>query len=158
MSGFTSVTSSLVTGTIGQLGAEPVRVRSYVLEDAAVIPPGRAVIYDATNNSCELPAAGGLFLGVAFDDGTLPIETTGYEAAVNPNVPVLKEGCVWVPTTQAVLPTDAVYYQHDATGAGAAGTFRVDNNGGKATVVPTGFARWAGVYASGKALLDLNLT
>lgn len=157
MSGFTSVTSALTVGQIGQLAHEHIHARSYVLQDATAVPPGRAVVYDAANDSAMLPSgAGQKFLGIVFDDKSLAIESAAYDAAGLPNMPVAESGVVWVLTSEAVTPGDAVYFQHDGTGAGAAGSFRTDNNGGKATEIAYG-CKWFGSYASGKAALQVNL-
>lgn len=169
MSGFTAVTAALAVGTLGQLayGADNnLLSRSYVLQNAATVKPGYAVVYDAVNDSAMLPSgASQAFLGIAFDDGTLPIEVTSYEAAVYPNMPVLKRGSVWVKISQDVDPSKDVCFQHtDNGGAKNPGVLRADVDGGNATLLGTtgkpgtGGAKWAGVFtaASGYGLLDLN--
>ena len=157
MSGFTSVSSTLTVGTIGQLayGADSdMLARSYVADNTnGTIKPGYGVVYSATGAAL---AVAGTFLGASFDDGSLPIESTGFPATGAPNVPVLKRGVLWVATSEAVDPTDAVYVQiTDNGGLKVLGSFRTDDDGGKAQLV-TG-ASWYGVYSSGKAALQLNL-
>lgn len=159
MSGFTSVDATLTTGKIGQLayGSDAdLLVRSYVLEDATAVVPGRGVVYDAANDSIKTPSAGGQkFMGVAFDDGSLAIEDASYAVGGNVNVPVLRRGQVFVQTSEAVVPTDAVYLQHtDGGGIKLVGTFRTDNDGGNAALVDG--VEWAGVFASNKAILQVN--
>ncbi len=154
----TSVAATLTVGQIGQLAYESdanLLARGYTLENATSIPPGRGVNYDAVNDSVLLPSAGGqLFQGVCFDDGKLPIDQTAYETGET--VPVVKRGEVWVLTSEAVDPTDAVYLQHTANGAGKpAGSFRTDNDGGNADAVNG--CQWTGVFSSGKAALYVNL-
>jgi hypothetical protein len=157
MAGFTTVTASLVAGTVGQLAETLGRARSYVLLDAVALPPGRAVVYDAANDSVKLPSgAAQKFMGVCFDGGNLPLDTVAFTAAGVNDLDILEDGVCWVLTSEAVDPSDAVYFQHDGTGSGAAGTFRTDNDGGKATLIAYG-CQWAGVYSSGKAALRVNL-
>lgn len=157
MAGFTTVTASLTAGTIGQLAEALRRARSYVLQDATALPPGRAVVYDAANDSVMLPSAGGQqFMGIAFDDGTLAVETVAFTAANDPNVPALEDGVCWVLTSEAVTPASSVFFQHDGSGSGPAGSFRTDQDGGKATQIAYG-CRFAGSYSSGKAALIVNL-
>lgn len=157
--GFTSVTSLLSAGTIGQLGYghdADLLARSYVLQDATDVKPGYGVGYDATNDSAKL--YDGNFLGVAFDDGSLPIENTAYSASGWPNMPVLRRGMVWVPISQDVDPTSTVYVQKTAgAGAKTKGSFRADNDGGNADSVSG--AKFCGVFTAvgGKALLEINL-
>ena len=157
MSGFTSVDSTLTIGTIGQLayGADSdMLARSYVADNTnGTIKPGYGVVYSATGAAL---AVAGTFLGVAFDDGSLPIESTGFPATNVPNVPVLRRGVVWVATSEAVDPTSAVYVQIvDNGGLKVLGSFRTDNDGGKAQQVTN--AQFYGVYSSGKAALQLNM-
>lgn len=161
MSGFTSVDSTLTIGTIGQLayGADSdMLARSYVADSTnGTIKPGYGVVYSAPGGvpSAALAVAG-TFLGVAFDDGSLPIESTGFPATNVPNVPVLRRGVVWVATSEAVDPTDAVYLQIvDNGGLKVLGSFRTDNDGGNAQLVTN--AQFYGVYSSGKAALQVNL-
>lgn len=160
MASFSSVTATLTVGQIGQLGygeQADLLVRSYVLVNATDVPPGRGVVYDAANQSAMLPNAGSqLFLGVAFNDGSLPIEQAAYDNAATCNMPVLRRGQVWVETSTGCAPTDPVFFQHTAGVGKPAGSFRIDNDGGAATQITAG-AQWAGVYSSGKALLQINL-
>lgn len=160
---FTSVTSTLTVGRVGQAAYsvdDNLLVEGFALIDATDIPPGRGVVYDqanssATVNACKLPAgsiAG--FLGVAIDDNSLPIDQAGYTAAGVNRVPVLQRGKWWVTTSEAVTATSDVYMTHTAGGAGAVGTFRTDNDGGKAAQITN--ARFDGTYGSGKAALQLN--
>ena len=156
--GFTSVSSLLSAGTIGQLGYghdADLLARSYILKDATDVKPGYGVGYDAGNDSAKL--YGGNFLGVAFDDGSLAIESTAYSATGWPNMPVLRRGMVWVPITTDVDPSSTVYCQNTAGVGKAKGTFRADNDGCNADSVSG--AKFCGVFtaASGKALLEINL-
>ena len=158
MSGFTSVSSTLTAGTIGQLayGADAdLLARSYVADNTnGTIKPGYGVVYTATG--AALPSgAGDTFLGASFEDGSLPIESTGFPATGAPNVPVLKRGVVWVATSEAVDPTKAVYCQHTAGVGKPVGSFRTDNDGGNAFLVNG--AKFYDVYGSGKAALQINL-
>lgn len=161
--GFTSVTSLLSAGTIGQLGYghdADLLARSYVLQDASDVKPGYGVSYDVTNDSAKLytTSATPTFLGVAFDDGSLPIENTAYSASGWPNMPVLRRGMVWVPISSDVDPTSTVYCQSTAgAGAKTKGSFRADNDGGNADSVSG--AKFCGVFTAvgGKALLEINL-
>lgn len=160
MSAFSSVTSRLAAGTVGQLayGADGDKyVRSYVLVDATDVPPGYGVSYDATNDSVKLFAALGTLMGVAFDDGSLPIETAVYDNAGWPNVPVLRKGQVWVALSQDVVPTDDVYCQAVAGVGKPQGSFRKDNDGGNAVKVVGAQFATAGTAASGKVVLEVNL-
>lgn len=157
--GFTSVSATLTAGTIGQLGYghdADLLARSYVLVSATDVKPGYGVGYDAVNDSAQL--YDGDFLGVAFDDGSLPIENAAYSASGWPNMPVLRRGMVWVPISQDVTPASTVYVQKTAgLGAKTKGSFRADNDGGSADEVKG--AKFCGVFtaASGKALLEINL-
>jgi hypothetical protein len=163
MSAFTSVTSTLTVGQIGQLGygnGSDLLVRSYLLIDATDVKPGYGVVVDTTGaNSAKLPAgAGGTFAGVVFNDGNLPIESSAYSASGVPNMPTLRRGQVWVPITQDVDQTSPVYLQNTANGlVKVPGTFRADADAGNAQLL-TG-AQFASAYtaASGKALLTVNL-
>ena len=153
----TTVLAALVVGQIGQLAYESdadLLAQGYPLENATSIAPGRGVVYDAVNDSVMLPSAGGqLFMGVAFDNSKLAIEDAAYVTGTT--VPVLKRGQVWVLTSEAVDPSDAVFLQHTANGASKpAGSFRTDADGGNADAI-TG-ARWARVFGSGKAALAIN--
>jgi hypothetical protein len=153
----TSVAATLTVGQIGQLAYEGdanLLARGYTLENATAIPPGRGVNYDAVNDSVLLPSAGGqLFQGVCFDDGKLPIDQTSYETGET--VPVVKKGEVWVLTSEAVDPSDAVFLQHTAGAGKPAGSFRTDADGGNADAVSG--CQWTGVFSSGKASLYVNL-
>lgn len=159
--GFTSVSATLTAGTIGQLGygqSADLLARSYILKDATDVKPGYGVSYDAGNDSAKLYTTGTLFLGVAFDDGSLPIENTAYSATGWPNMPVLRRGMVWVPISQDVDPSSPVFCQSTAgAGAKTKGSFRADNDGGNADAVSG--ARFCGVFTAlgGKALLEVNL-
>jgi len=159
MAAFTSVTSRLTAGTIGQLayGNDANKyVRSYVLVDTADVAPGYGVGYDATNDSAKL--YDGNFLGVAFDDGSLAIEQSSYNDAVNPNMPVLRKGVMWVYCTQDVTPADPVYVQKTAGVGKPKGSFRKDNDGGNADLIAN--VQWAGsftVLGTNKAALEVNL-
>lgn len=160
MAGFSSVTSALTQYVIGQLayGADAnMLAREYTLEDAVDVPPGRGVVYDSVNNSCKLPAGAVTgFLGLSFDDGSLAIEDAAFSATGNPRVPVLQRGDLPVMTSEAVDPTDAVFLQHTDGGAGKpVGSFRTDNDGGNAAQVSN--CTWTDVFASGKAVLRINL-
>jgi hypothetical protein len=159
MAAFTSVTSRLTAGTIGQLayGNDANKyVRSYVLVDTTDVAPGYGVGYDATNDSAKL--YDGNFLGVAFDDGSLAIEQTAYNDAANPNMPVLRKGVMWVYCTQDVTPADPVYVQKTAGVGKPKGSFRKDNDGGNADLIAN--VQWAGsftVLGTNKAALEVNL-
>ena len=159
MAAFTSVSSRLTAGTIGQLayGNDANKyVRSYVLVDTTDVTPGYGVGYDATNDSAKL--YDGNFLGVAFDDGSLAIEQTAYNDAANPNMPVLRKGVMWVYCTQDVTPADPVYVQKTAGVGKPKGSFRKDNDGGNADLIAN--VQWAGsftVLGTNKAALEVNL-
>lgn len=160
MASFTSVRSTLAAGTIGQLayGSDADHyVRSYVLVDATDVPPGYGVSYDATNDSVKLFAAGGTLMGVAFDDGSLPIESGSYDNAGWPNLPALRKGQVWVYLSQDVVPTDPVYCQAVAGVGKPQGSFRKDNDGGNAVLVTGAQFATAGFSANGKVVLAVNL-
>ena len=160
---FSSTSSVLQTGIVGQLAYSVdnnLVVESFALISATDIPPGRGVVYDAGNssatvNACALPAGAVTnYLGVAYDDGNLPVEEAGYDAATYNRVPVITRGAVWVLTSEAVDPTDSVFLQHTDGGPGKpVGSFRTDNDGGNAGQIG---GRWAGVYTSGEAALILN--
>ncbi len=153
----TSVAATLTVGQIGQLAYEGdanLLARGYPLENATSIPPGRGVNYDAVNDSVLLPSgAGQLFMGVCFDDGKLPIDQTSYETGET--VPVVKKGEVWVLTTEAVDPSDAVFLQHTLNAGRVPGSFRTDADGGNADAVAG--CQWTGAFSSGKAALYVNL-
>ena len=163
MSAFTSVTSTLTVGQIGQLGYgndADLLVRSYILIDGTNVAPGYGVIVDTAGaNSAKIPSApAGTFAGVVFNDGNLPIENSAYSATGVPNMPTLRRGQVWVPITQDVDQTSPVYLQNTANGlVKLPGTFRADNDGGNAQLLAG--AQFASAYtaASGKALLTINL-
>lgn len=157
MAGYTSVTSELTIGRLGTLGGTQNAVqRGYVLADATAVPVGRAVVYDATDESAKLPSAGGQkFLGVAIIDPT--VLEIGVSSYVTGDRMLVTKQCplgVWVQTTEAVAPDDAVFVQHTLNGGRAPGTLRTDADGGNADAI-TG-CQWAGVYSSGLALLILN--
>ena len=162
MSAFSSVTSTLTVGQIGQLGygnSADLLVRSYILINATDVAPGYGVVVDTAGaNSAKLPNGAGTFAGVVFNDGNLPIESASYSATGVPNMPTLRRGQVWVPITQDVDQTSAVYLQHTANGlVKVPGTFRADADGGNAQLLAG--AQFASAYtaASGKALLTVNL-
>lgn len=157
---FTTVTSSLTQGQAGQLAApiEPYgQVQSYPIA-AAVIPPGYGVVLDG--DTVKLPSSGSdIFAGVAYIDGSLPIEAAGYGTTSGViNAPVAYHGVrVWVVTSQAVTSTDPVYLQFTA-GSGAVGTFRKDaDTSGSARAVLLSNCSWDHSSASGKAVLRVNL-
>jgi hypothetical protein len=157
MAGYTSVTSELTIGRLGTLGGTQNAVqRGYVLADATAVPVGRGVVYDATDESAQLPStAGQKFLGVAIIDPT--VLEIGVSSYVTGDRMLTTKQCpsgVWVETTEAVDPADAVYLQHTTNSGRAPGTFRTDSDSSNADVV-TG-CQWAGVYSSGLALLILN--
>lgn len=167
MSVFSSVLSTQPIGQIGQLayGEDANKlVRSYVLISATPVPVGRGVVYDSSNDTAMLPSgASQLFLGVAFDDKSLAIESPSYVRAADggwPNMPVLKRGLVWVPISQDVDPSLPVYLQH-TSGGGALlpGVFRADADTANASLVAATVAQWEGPYTavSGRALLSINL-
>lgn len=161
---FSSTSTVLQTGIVGHLAYSVdnnLVAESFALISATDIPPGRGVVYDGVNstalvNACALPAGAVTnFVGVAYDDGNLPVEETAYDAATYNRVPVLTRGAVWVLTSEAVDPTDGVYMQHTDGGAGKpVGSFRTDNDGGNAGQLSG--VRWAGVYSSGKAALIIS--
>ncbi len=162
MSAFSSVTSLLTVGQIGQLayGNEAdLLVRSYTLIDATDVPPGYGVVVDTAGaNSAKLPNGAGTFAGVVFNDGNLPIESAAYSASGVPFLPTLRRGQVWVPITENVDQTSPVYFQHTTNGlVKLAGTFRASADGGNAQLLTN--AQFASSYtaASGKALLTINL-
>lgn len=162
MSAFTSVTSTLTVGQIGQLGYgndADLLVRSYILIDATDVKPGYGVVVDTAGaNSAKLPNGAGTFAGVVFNDGNLPIESVAYSASGVPFMPTLRRGQVWVPITEDVDQTSAVYFQHTTNGlVKLAGTFRASADGGNTQQLAN--AQFAAAYtaASGKALLTINL-
>jgi hypothetical protein len=161
MAAFTSVSSTLTVGLIGQLGYgndADLLVRSYTLIDATDVAPGRGVVVDTAGpNSAKLPAGSGTFAGVVFNDGNLPIESAEYSATGVPFLPTLRRGQVWVPITQNVDQTSPVYLQHTLNAGREPGTFRADADGGNAQLLAN--AQFASSYtaASGKALLTVNL-
>lgn len=160
---FSSTSTVLQTGIVGQLAYSldaNMLTESFALIDATDIPPGRGVIYDQANSSASVNAiklpAGAVtgFIGIAYDDANLPLDVTAYSANTYNRVPVLEKGAAWVLTSEAVTATSDVYLCHTAGGAGAVGSFRTDNDGGKAAQITN--ARWAGTYSSGKAALIIN--
>lgn len=162
MASFTSVQSTLTVGLIGQLGYgndADLLVRSYQLVDLTNVKPGYGVVYDSTgDNTAKLPNGAGTFVGVVFNDGTLPIESLAFSASGVPNLPTLRRGQVWVPISEDVDPSMTVYLQHTTNGVvKVAGTFRGSADGGNTQSVAN--AQFAGKYtlASGKALLQINL-
>jgi hypothetical protein len=164
MSAFSSVTSTLTVGQIGQLGygnSADLLVRSYILIDATDVKPGYGVVVDTAGaNSAKLPNGAGTFAGVVFNDGNLPIESSAYSSAAGgvPNMPTLRRGQVWVPISEDVDQTSAVYLQHTTNGlVKLAGTFRATADGVNTQLLAN--AQFASAYtaASGKALLTINL-
>jgi hypothetical protein len=160
MSGFTTVTADLTVGQIGQLAApiEPYgEVQSYAIA-AAAIAPGYGVVL--SGDTVAYPTDGsGTFAGVAYIDGSLPIESAGYGTTSGViNAPVARHGVrVWVATSSAVTTTDPVYLQF-TTGTGAVGTFRNDaDTSGSARAVLVHGCQWDHSATSGRAVLRLNL-
>lgn len=163
MAAFTSVPSQLSTGLLGtKAGVLNLVERGYTLADATAIPVGRGLVYDSSDASVQLPSAGSQrFMGVAVIDptqleidGTQPLEyVTGQRVLVATNCPL----GVWVKTTEAVDPSDAVYLQHTANGGREPGTFRTDSDSSNADLVDGANVRWGGAYSSGLALLLIGL-
>lgn len=157
----TSIPSAIGAQVPGQLAYRDddfLRTYSGILADANAVTPGYGLIPDTTNNSVKLPTAGAgaLFCGVAIDDGTLPIDVATYaQGKVVPYVDGTRG--VMVKTSQAVTLGDPVYLCDTAGGTGAIGTFRMDADGGKATLVPGTGVKWQGTFASGQAILTINL-
>jgi len=156
---FTTVTADLTVGQIGQLAApiEPFNsVQSYVLDTD--IQPGYGVVLSA--DTIVLPSDDtGIFAGVVYTDGTLPIESTAFGPTSGVvNAPCAKHGVrVWVKTSAAVATTDPVYLQF-TTGTGAVGTFRNDaDTSGSARAVLVHGCQWDHSASSGRAVLRLNL-
>ena len=160
---FSNVLSNLTIGQVGQL-ATPIKPfnssRSYTLTAAqADIKPGYGVVLDG--DTVSLPSTGGgIFAGVAFQDGSLAIESAAFsgQAGGNPDLPVAFHGvAVFVATSEATTPEDPVYLQF-TTGAGAVGTFRTDadTSGSARAVLVTG-CRWDVSMDSGIGCLVLNL-
>jgi hypothetical protein len=158
---FTSVTSDLTVGQVGQLGApiEPFgQVQSYEIA-AAAIPPGYGVVLDGDTVALPSAGSGEIFAGVLYTDGSLPIESAAYGTTSGVvNAPCAVHGVrVWVATSEAVTAEDPVYLQF-TTGTGAVGTFRTDDDtSGSARAVIVHGCAWDHSAASGKALLRLNL-
>lgn len=160
--GYTSVQESLLPGVAGQAAGpfEPANsIRSYVIASGGdTIAPGYGVVL--TGDSVALPSGGSdKFAGVAFADGSLPIEDAGYGPAdenLRPEIPVAGHAIrVWVVTTQATTPESPVYLQHTSHSGNLPGTFRADSDSSNALLV-TG-CRWDLSLDAGLGCLLLNL-
>jgi len=155
----TSVPAAIGKQIPGQLAYRSddfLRTYSGVLYDANAVAPGLGLIQDATNNSVKLPTAGtgGAFVGVAIDDGTLPIETAAYVTGkVIPYVDGTRG--VVVKTAKLMAIGDDVFLTDTAAGTGAIGTFTNDVDGGKATKITAG-VKWCEIISATAAVLTIN--
>lgn len=165
MAGFSSTLRTLPTGLVGTVGGVQNLVETgYLLVDSTAVPVGRGVVYDSANSSASVTAAklpsttGQKFLGVArINPMVMEIDATlayqeGETIVAVTNAPL----GVWVETTEAVDPSDAVYLQHTLNSGRAPGTFRTDSDSSNADLLDPAVCQWAGVYTSGKALLLIN--
>lgn len=162
MPGFTQTLTTLPTGAIGTVGGVQNLVeQGYLLADSTAVPVGRGVVYDSSNSDAnqicaKLPSTTGQkFLGVARINPILQeIDATlayaeGEIITTVTNAPL----GVWVETTEAVNPSNAVYLQHTLNSGRAPGTFRTDSDTSNADLLDPAVVRWGGVFTSGKALL-----
>jgi len=158
---FSSVTSALQTGVVGQLSNRDDNDLVQIakpLVDATALIPGRLCYKDVTNDGVKIipdPVVQGLIAGVVVDDGSLPIDVASY--ATGKVVPVLRRGRMWVLTYEAVKFGDPVFVT-DLVNLNPLGSFGMsDSDAGTTTEITNfGFA-WSGASASGKAELIVNL-
>jgi hypothetical protein len=110
-----------------------------------------------TNDRVKLPTLAAdvtnLFKGVlVYDASKLPNDSTN-RFNTGACVGVMKRGRIWV-KSDATLAKDGLVYLVNGTGAGTAGSFRGDVNGGAATLVPG--AVCVHVASATLALVDFN--
>lgn len=116
-----------------------INITSKVVELAAGIAFGRAVVRGTLDNQCLLPTATGqALLGItqmttAWAEGSSDLHL--YEQYREANI--IDFGEVWVYTEQSVVPGDAVYFRHTADTAplNVTGRFRKDASGGDADLI-----------------------
>lgn len=116
-----------------------INILSKVVELAAGIPFGRAVVRGTADNQCLLPTATGQdFLGftemtTAWAEGSSDLHL--YERYREANI--VDFGEIWLYTEQSVVPGDPVYFRHTADTAplDILGRVRKDASGGDADLI-----------------------
>jgi hypothetical protein len=132
-------------------------VLTRVVEDAAGIPPGVAVVKGTSDAQVKVPTATGQVTG-----GTL-IGVTVYLAMRSPGVyeryaqvPVMRKGRIWVQVEEAVVEGDAVFVRFAAGTGTQLGAFRKTADTATAVALP-GARFLTSASASGFAQVDLTL-
>lgn len=136
-----------------------INIISKVVELAAGIPFGRAVVRGSADNQCLLPTATGQdFLG--FTEMTTawaenPSDLHQYERYREANI--IDFGEVWLYTEQSIVPGDPVYFRHTAAAAPLAilGRVRKDTGGGNCDLIQ-GATFESTTAAGGIAKVKLN--
>lgn len=149
-----------VAGFEGQrVDLQLTNITSKVVQDAAGILFGRAVVRGTADNQCKLPTGASQgFLGVT----EMTSAWTESEAGVHQynqyrEANIIDFGEVWVYTEQSVVPGDAVYFRHTASTAplDVVGRFRKDADTANAELI-TGASWESTTAAGGIAKLKLN--
>jgi hypothetical protein len=128
-----------------------INITSKVVELAAGIPFGRAVVRGTADNQCLLPTATGQdFLGItemttAWAENSSDLHL--YEQYREANI--IDFGEVWVYTEQSVVPGDPVYFRHtaEASPLNVLGRFRKDASTANADLIQG--ATWETTTAAG---------
>jgi hypothetical protein len=133
--------NDITDGDLGYEGkpatAEPVKIRSGFNTTNAILPYGRAVVKAGTSDKgVALPsAAGQVLLGISY---AIELEKrVGYSVnadgdmgtPIDYEMSFINEGTVFVKVSEAVSPTDPVYYIHTPAGPERAGQWKKSATG-----------------------------
>lgn len=149
----TEVYSALQQAPAGTLvgpvesGANPVNA------SGVTIGFGRGVVLDTADDTVKLPASGGVFAGVIYDNENQPVGATGYPTASIAGM--VKRGKVMVVVEEAVTPADPVYCRYTTAGDNTPGSFRKDADSSKAMAVTQ--ARFLASGGPGLVPLEISL-
>lgn len=155
-----SYSQTITTALQGQVADDgPSRIVSRVTP-ADEIKIGVGVVKDTDDGTIKLPdTSGDVFEGIAIRDITV---TDGEASADNTfpadaQVPIMKQGRVWVQVEEAVTPASDVYCRYTTSGGNTQkGAFRTDADTAKAfQVTQARFLSTTG--GAGIALLEINL-
>lgn len=114
-----------------------INIISRVVEDAAGIQFGRAVVRGTDESQCQLPSAAGEdFLGITQYTSAWTQDNDGlHEYTQYREANIIDFGMIWVSPEVSVVPGEPVYYRHTATGSEEYGALRNDDDSGDATLI-----------------------
>lgn len=144
----TSYSENIGAARDGLVVGSDFNIDTGIIEDAAGIAAGKAVIQGSGAKGVKVTATLALFRGATVRDVTLAASATPDVTPQYGNVGVLTRGKIWVTVAEAVAVGNDVYFDSD-------GTWGDTNASGK--VGPVLGARWASAAGSGeRAILELS--